>query len=174
MDLDPVLKRFQQRFYRKNQSGEIVPAAGVVVKFHSAGATVQTELLVRYLVPPTIVNVSVYQVGTVIEGEQVQNGATEEDVLNVHAVDAANRVISVINDSGHDITLAASARLIRRDGPVNLYSDPLGTALIGTSKATDADGWVECYVRDYRYDFTVPDVTVLAAYADAVGSWVMR
>lgn len=177
MDLTPVLKRFQQRFYKKNGSGEIIPASGTTVKFYQPGATVVTQTTVYDSgddIDPVLVDVPVYQVAGIVFDDQLQNGGKEADVMTVFGVNAAAGTITVVNRTGHDFTLATDARLIRTGKHANAYADPLGTVLIGTSMAADADGWVECYLRDYRFDLTVPEVGIRAAYADAVGSWVTR
>lgn len=147
------------------------------MKFYQQGATVRTQTTVEdssSLPDPILVDVPVFQVGTVAYGEQVQNGAIEADVLTVLNVNAANRTITVINQTGHNIVLGSNSRLIRRNSPATVFADPIGAVPAGTSKAADGDGWVECYLRDYRYDITVPDILLRTVYADAMGSWVMR
>jgi len=180
VDVNPVLARFQERFFTKNGSGQVTPGTAATAKFYPVGATVKTATNVPDsldLPDPIIVPVPVYQTGTIRVADLVQHGPAEAQFLEVAEIDTsdpANPTISVFNQTGAAILLGASSRMIRLAGRPNCYADPLGTVSLGNSKSADAAGWVECYLRDFRYDYTVVGIAVPVAVPFAAGSWVFR
>ena len=73
-----------------------------------------------------------------------------------------------------EITVPAAGRLFRLSQRPKAYEDPLGTVEIGTSLSADADGWLECYARDLRFDGIVATIFPVVTFIDQQGSWVYR
>lgn len=179
MDVRPVLRRFQRRLLRKNASGVMIPAAGTTLAFYRQGATAMAETVVPYTTDPNnpvVTEIPVYNVGTIVVGDQLQNGPINiEELLDVVAVTPKDWTISVTNNTEfEEITIPAGGRLFRVTQRPKVCEDPLGTVEIGSSLSADADGWLECYARDFRFDGIVANVAPLVTFIDQEGSWVAR
>jgi hypothetical protein len=163
----------------KNASGVMIPAAGATLAFYRQGATAMDETVVPYTTDPNnpvVTDIPVYNVGSIVVGDQLQNGPINiEELLDVVAVSAKDWTLSVTNHTEFaEITVPAGGRLFRVTQRPKVYADPLGTVEIGTSLSADGDGWLECYARDFRFDGIVADVFPFVTFIDQEGSWVAR
>lgn len=179
----PLLRRFDITVFRDQSPTDHgqVPA-DALINFYKQGATVRTPITVPYdsSPDPTPTEIQVWHVGTVALGENVAVDAsgTQLEVTGVDSSDAANMKLLVVNSSVIDgIPLAEGARLIRLADRPLVYLDSTGTTpTANSSTATDpATGRAVCYLREYRYDYTVTITGYpLRIFVDAEGSYVLQ
>lgn len=189
----PTLKRFDVNVYRDYDATDDtqVPAAATI-DFYAQGATLNVSNDLVNIQNGEEVEVSVWHPGSlgapvvdpnITDGHhRVQIGVASADVFEVldvaPSVTGATAVVKLKNTSGHAVTIAKDARLVRITDRPEVYDDPVGLESTGlTSRSTDAaTGRARCYLREYRYDYivTITLTSEQRLFVDADGSFVMR
>lgn len=178
MAVKPVLKRFALQIIKDDGAGGLMPAAGAVAKFYKQGATVKVGIPI----PGSggSAPVQVYQPGQIKVGDRVQVGADGSEELEVTAADPVMITLTLKTQPGSSgVDLDQYNRLVRTkqgtvDDPALIYPDPLGESTGAESKTADAQGWVEGYVPEYRFDVTVTGGPAEdLVLRDQVGSFIL-
>jgi hypothetical protein len=182
----PTLMRFERLIWKNKSSLDPaqVPATGAVVTFYRQGATVSAEVAVPVIdenqqppcpdprfQPPCPTLISVYDSGLIVAGDVVQVSNQNSLILYVVEVKSDRTGMYVLNSGFSPVLVPKYARLVKLTDQPLVYSDPRGTQAIGTQVVTPADGRVQAYVAEARFDYIVSGggLTTPRLYQDARG-----
>ncbi len=173
----PTLKRFDVTVWQNRSAGDPsqVPASSTI-DFYLQDATVKIAATLSHPPAPEPVEVTVYDIGTLLASVSVHVNTNPNTLILVAWTDVLAGKVGLINLSGATINLVKGDRLVNRNNRPSIFRDPLGLEPIGTSIPTDSatGGRAEGYIAEYRFDYII-DVTSSdrRLYPDAVGSFEM-
>lgn len=173
----PVLNRFAIRALKDGASGGLVPADDASVSFYKQGATVKTA--VGPFSGSAIVEV--YHTGVIAPLDVVQFGADSGTTLRVEQTNfdqEAGQLELTILTSG-PVSLDVGDRLVRIENefgpdPAMIYQNPTGQDVGSPSLGADSEGWVEGYIKDYRFDYIITVGSAAKVFVDDLGSFVFE